>query len=292
MIRSMLFLPGNSPGMLMNGDILGADAIILDLEDAVAPDEKDSARILVRNALRDLGFRGCSVAVRINAMDENGFWQQDLEEVLPLQPDMLIPPKAEDADQIRELCAAMAKVEDDCGIKESTVKLVPLIETAQGLENAHRIAAAHQRVVGLFLGAEDLTADLRCARTKEGTEIFYARTRLVAAARAAGIDAYDTPFTDVHDDEGLLEDARFAKSLGFSGKAAISPRHVQGINRVFSPTRAEIDYAHEVLEAIETAKAQGKGAISLYGKMIDAPIVSRARQVLEMHRALEGGAEQ
>ena len=143
----------------------------------------------------------------------------------------------------------------------------------------------------MFLGAEDLTADLQCKRTKEGREIEYARTRLVVAARAAGVDVYDTPFTDVNDDEGIWVDANLAKSLGFTGKASISPRHVEVINSVFSPTEKEIDYAYEVLDAIELAKQQGKGAIALHGKMIDAPIVARAQRTIDMAKALGMGRE-
>lgn len=169
---------------------------------------------------------------------------------------------------------------------EGTVGFIPLIETAEGLENSFSIAKADPRVKAMLLGAEDLTADLHCVRTKEGNEIAYARGRIITAARAAGADVYDTPFTDVNDDEGLVADAKLAKSLGFTGKAAISPRHVKAINAVFTPTRREIEYAREVLRAIEEAKARGKGAISLYGKMIDAPIVARAEQVLETAGAL------
>lgn len=292
MRRSMLFLPGNSPGMLVSGDILGADAIILDLEDAVAPDEKDAARILVRGALTALDYSRVEVIIRINSVDDNNFWQRDLDEVVPLRPSLIMPTKVSDADYVRTVADYIGQVEERHGIPAGTVQLMPLIETAIGLENAFSIATADPRVTALFLGAEDLTADLRCARTKEGSEIAYARSRMVSAARAAGIGVYDTPFTDVNDDPGLMVDAQLAKSLGFSGKAAISPRHVKGINQVFSPTQEEIDYAHEVLEVIEEAKAQGKGAISLYGKMIDAPIVLRAAQVLAMEQAIKGGGAQ
>jgi len=180
----------------------------------------------------------------------------------------------------------MTEVEKRLGLETGTVGLMPLIETALGVENAFSIATACSRVQALFLGAEDLTADLQCKRTKEGREIEYARTRLVVAARAAGIDVYDTPFTDVNDDEGMEADAMLAKGLGFSGKASISPRHVEIINQVFSPSVKEIDYAYEVMEAIALAKEQGKGAISLYGKMIDAPIVARAERVIAMAEAL------
>ena len=150
------------------------------------------------------------------------------------------------------------------------------------MENAFAIATATDRVTAMFLGAEDLTADLRCKRTKGGREIEYARGRMVMAARAACVDVYDTPFTDVNDDEGIRTDAEYAKALGFTGKAAISPRHVEVINEVFSPSQADIDYAYEVMDAIRMAKEQGKGAIALRGKMIDAPIVARAQQTIAM----------
>ena len=286
----MLFIPGNTPNLLMNADVLGADSIILDLEDAVSPAEKDAARILVRSALRSLGYKGCEVIVRINPI-ETDFWKKDLDEVIPLRPGMIMPTKVSCADDVRTVSDYIAQVEERCGMEKNTVRLIPLIETAMGVENAFAIASADPRVAAIFLGGEDLTADLRCKRTKEGNEIFYARCRMVNAARAAGVDVYDTPFTDVDDIDGLYKDAAFAKSLGFTGKASISPRHVAGINEVFSPTQADIDYAHEVMETIRMAKAQGKGVVSLRGKMIDAPIVTRARQVIEMEKAIFGGTE-
>ena len=289
MRRSMLFLPGNTPNIIVNGDALGADAVILDLEDAVSPSEKDAARILVRNAVRTLGFSGVELIVRINSID-TPYWKDDLDEIVPLRPSLIMPTKVSCAEDVAAVDSYIAEVEQRCGVSEP-VRLIPLIETAAGLENAYRIASA-SRVAAVFLGAEDLTADLRCPRTKEGREIFYARSRMVSAARAAGVDVYDTPFTDVNDDEGALEDARFARSMGFSGKAAISPRHVRFINEAFSPTPAEVEYAYEVLEAIRQAKEQGRGAVSLRGKMIDAPIVARARQTIEMAEAIAGGGLQ
>ena len=281
----MLFLPGNTPNMLINGDTLGADTVIFDLEDAVSPDEKDAARILVRNALKYQNFSGCEVVVRINPTDTE-FWKEDLDAVIPLKPDMIMPTKVSGGEMIREVSAYMGQVEERSGIEKGTVKILPLIETALGVEKAFEIASSDVRVAGLFLGGEDFTADMHCKRTKEGQEIFYARTRLVCAARAWGIEAYDTPFTDVEDMEGLRKDTEFAKSLGFAGKAVISPRHVDIVNEVFSPTEAEIEYAHDVMDAIEDGKRQGKGVISLRGKMIDAPIVKRAQQVLEMEKAI------
>ena len=288
MRRSMLFLPGNTPNIIVNGDALGADNVILDLEDAVSPDQKDAARILVRNAIKTIGFDNVELTVRINSLD-TPYWKDDLEEIVPLSPDLIMPTKVNSAADVLTLDAAIAEIEKKSGLAAGTVKLIPLIETAQGLENAAAIAAACPRVAAIFLGAEDLTADLRCPRTKEGTEIFYARSRMVSAARAAGVDVYDTPFTDVNDDEGIVRDAQFARSMGFTGKACISPRHVRAVNEAFSPTQKEIDYAYEVLEASRQAKEQGRGAISLHGKMIDKPIVLRAEQTIAMAEAIKGG---
>ena len=285
MRRSMLFLPGNNPNMLINGNCLGADAVIFDLEDAVSPAEKDAARILVRNTMRYMDFRGCEIIVRINSID-TPYWKKDIDQLLPYKPSLFLLPKTGSAADILEADAYIASVEEALGMEKNTVGLMPLIETALGVENAFAIATATNRVKALFLGAEDLTADLQCKRTKEGREIEYARTRLVVAARAAGVDVYDTPFTDVNDDEGIVTDAQLAKALGFTGKASISPRHVEVINSVFSPTQQEVDYAYEVMEAIQLAKQQGKGAIALRGKMIDAPIVARAERTIAMAQAL------
>ena len=285
MRRSMLFLPGNNPNMLINGNCLGADAVIFDLEDAVSPAEKDAARILVRNTMRYMDFRGCEIIVRINSID-TAFWKQDIDEILPQKPSLILLPKTGSAGDVQQADAYISAVEDKLGMPRNTVGLMPLIETALGVENAFAIATASSRVKALFLGAEDLTADLQCKRTKEGREIEYARTRLVVAARAAGVDVYDTPFTDVNDDEGIVVDAQLAKALGFTGKASISPRHVEVINSVFSPTMQEVEYAYEVMDAIEQAKQQGKGAIALRGKMIDAPIVARAQRTIAMAQAL------
>ena len=290
MRRSLLFLPGNTPNMLINGSCLGADAVIFDLEDAVSPAEKDAARILVRNTMTYMDFRGCERVVRINGI-ATPYWKEDLDEILPCRPDLILLPKTGSAADIREADAYITETEKRLGLAAGAVGLVALIETALGVENAFAIASASPRVAALFLGAEDLTADLRCKRTKEGREIEYARTRLVTAARAAGVDVYDTPFTDVNDDEGIETDAALAKALGFTGKASISPRHVETINRVFSPSQAEIDYAYEVMETIRLAKEQGKGAVALRGKMIDAPIVERARQTIAMAREMGLGRE-
>ena len=284
MRRSLLFLPGNNPNMLINAGCLGADAVIFDLEDAVSPAEKDAARILVRNTMRYMEL-SCERIVRINSVDTD-FWREDINAILPERPNSVLLPKTASAADIAALDEYISDVEKSLGIEVGSVGIIALIETALGVENAFLIATASKRVKGLFLGAEALTADLQCKRTKGGREIEYARTRLVVAARAAGVDVYDTPFTDVNDDEGIVIDTELAKALGFTGKASISPRHVDVINSVFSPSVDEIDYAYEVIDAIRRAKAEGKGAISLRGKMIDAPIVARAERTVAMAREL------
>lgn len=285
MRRSMLFMPGNTPNMIINAAYLGADSLILDLEDAVSPAEKDAARILIRNALKYLNFEEQETIVRINSID-TPFWQEDIVTILPEKPNLLLLPKANRPEDILLVDKYMAEIEEKSGLEIGSVGLIPLIETALGLENSFLIATASKRVKAMLLGAEDLTADLQCVRTKQGKEIEYARGRIVVAARAAGIDVYDTPFTDVNDEEGIIVDTKLAKGYGFTGKASISPRHIEVINSVFSPTQTEVDYAYEVMEAITLAKSQGKGAIALHGKMIDAPIVARAERIISAAKIL------
>lgn len=284
MIRSMLFIPGNSPSMLQNADIHGADAIILDLEDAVALDQKDAARQLVKNAIGILDKKIQKI-VRINPVDSE-YFEKDIECIVPLRPDMIMPAKVNSERDIEAIDKKISELELKTGIEKGSTKLLPLIETALGLENAFKIACFSKRIFGLFLGAEDMSSDLRAIRSKRGDEILYARGRIICAARAAGIEAFDTPFTDVNDIEGLVEDAGFARSIGFSGKASISPRHIEGINACFTPSKKEIAHARAVLRAVEDGIRLGKGAVSLNGKMIDKPIEKRARQVLEAVEAL------
>ena len=288
MTRSFLFLPGNRPKMLLNGAWLQADALIFDLEDAVSPEEKDAARILVCHGLSAVDYGSRQIVIRINAL-ETPYWEEDLEGVLPLKPAMVLLPKADGMEAVKTLENKMEEIEGRMGIPKGTTKIGALIETAMGVEKAYEIGSASSRVAALFLGAEDLTADLGCVRTKEGAEISYARGRLVNAAGACAIEAFDTPFTDIEDTEGLERDARLAREMGFSGKLVISPRHIEKVNEIFRPGREEISYAREVFSAIEEGKRAGKGAVALRGKMIDAPVVKRAERILQM--AAEIGEE-
>lgn len=277
MRTTMLFVPGNNPAMVQNAGILGADSIIFDLEDAVAHEEKDAARILVRNALINIDYGNCETTVRINSL-EYSKWEKDIKEIVKGKPDGIVIPKAESIESIK----AVERVLEEQGDLARNIILIPLIETAMGIERVFEILRSSSRVKAVIFGAEDYTANIGAKRTKKGIEIMYGRSRIVNAATATMVEAIDTPFTDVDDLEGLKEDVRFAKALGFSGKAIISPRHCSIVKEIFSPSPEEINYALKVIDSIQKAKKEGKGVVSLDGKMIDAPIVNRANRVLKL----------
>lgn len=286
MATTMLFVPGNNPAMVQNAGLLGADAIIFDLEDAVSSDEKDAARMLVRNALKNVDYGNCERTVRINAVDYPK-WKRDITEIVKGDPDGIVIPKAQSVETVKVVIEAMEKEEK----AQNPIGIIPLIETAEGVERVFEILSCSPRIKAVIFGAEDYTADVGAERSKEGSEILYARCRILNAAVAAGVDAIDTPFTDVEDLEGLKQDVLYAKRLGFKGKALISPRHCKLVKELLAPTEEEISYAFRVIEAIRRAEAEGKGVISLDGKMIDAPIVARAKKVLELAGVEGGGYE-
>ena len=279
-----MFIPGNNPGMLQDAAILGADSIILDLEDAVSLTEKDSARILVREAIKTIDYSQVEVVVRVNPLDTE-FGAVDVDMMARVQPDMLLIPKANE-EEIKLVDALLAKIEQEEGFAPGSIQLMALIETAVGLENVYNVINSSKRVAGVLLGGEDLTTDLGIKRTKEGEEIFYARNKVATACRALKVDSIDTPFTDTNDFEGLTRDTSKAKSLGLTGKSAINPRQIDVIHSVFAPTEAELKQALRILDAMENAKKEGKGVFSLDGKMVDAPIITRAARMVELGQQL------
>ena len=278
--RSMLFMPGNNPGMLQNAGILGADSIILDLEDAVSLTEKDSARILTREAIKNIDYVNVEVVVRVNPFDTE-FAKEDIDVIARVKPDALMIPKATE-EELVAIDKILTTIEAEEGFEKGSIKLLPIIETAYGVENVYNIIKSSDRIVGVLLGGEDLTSDLGIKRTKEGEEIFYARNRVAIACKAMKVDSIDTPFTDTNDFEGLEKDTKKAKSLGLTGKAAINPRQIDTIHDVYAPSVEEIKYAKRVLEAMEEAESEGKGVFSLDGKMIDAPVINRAKNTVEL----------
>jgi citrate lyase subunit beta/citryl-CoA lyase len=275
--RTMLFMPGNNPGMLASAGNLGADSVILDLEDAVAPGEKDAARILVRHTLTDLRPENVTCVVRINGLD-TPYWRDDLAAAVTGGADVVLLPKCEHPDMLREIADCIGTSSRNGG----AIKIMALVESALGIENASAIASFGGPLIGMLLGAEDLTAGMGAKRTPEGDEIAYARGRVLMAGKAAGIAAVDTPFPFVTDMEGLAKDAAYAAQLGFSGKALISPHHVHAVKTAFMPTPEQVAWASRVIETAEAAERDGKGAVSLDGMMIDLPIIKRAKSVLQM----------
>ena len=271
MRRSLLFIPGNNPGMLQSCDIFESDAVIFDLEDAVSGTEKDSARFLVSNYLKAYS-PNIEVVVRINGFD-TPFYQDDLNVLLALDNvNTIMLPKA----RVSDLVTLQGLIKES----KKNIKIIPIIEQAISLIEVEEIAR-FELVDGILLGAEDYTKDLEVVRTKEGNEIFYARNRIITACKAYKIDAIDTPFTDTNDNDGLVKDTLFAKSIGMNAKSAIHPNQVETINKLFTPTQKEIDYANRVLIARDEAFKKGLGVFSLDGKMVDKPVIERAEKVIE-----------
>jgi citrate lyase subunit beta/citryl-CoA lyase len=275
---SRLYLPGNTPSLMINAGLHSADGIILDLEDSVAPDRKDEARILVRNALRQLDFRGAERMVRINQGDRG---MVDLDSVIPQNVNLILIPKCETAESVKEVAMRIRDIMAESGL-DNPVYLMPIIESAMGVEMAFDIAGADESVVALAVGLEDLTADMGVRRTAEGNETLYARTRIVNAAKAARIQPIDSVFPDVGDMEGLRQNVAVSKSLGFEGMGCIHPRQVAVIRQGFAPEQEEIEKARRIVLAYEDALSKGLGVVALGSKMIDPPVVARAMKAIDL----------
>ncbi|MDP8241702.1 MAG: citrate lyase acyl carrier protein [Candidatus Celaenobacter antarcticus] len=273
--RSRLYLPGESPKVMLNAGLHGADAIILDLEDSVHTDEKDSARILVRNALRTIDFKGAERMVRINQLPL-GF--EDIKEIINENVHVVLIPKCESRQQVIDIDTYIKKLKKS----KSPVYLMPIIESAKGVMNAYEIASACDNVVALTLGLEDYTADIGVRRSKSEKECFFAKSMVVNAAKAASVQAIDTVFSDVDDMEGLYENVKQAKAMGFDGKGCIHPRQIKVVHEAFLPTEEELARAEQIVDAYKAAKKEGKGVVSLGSKMIDPPVVKQAQHVLKM----------
>ena len=281
--RSMLFVPGNNPGMVRDAHIYGSDSIMFDLEDSVAVTEKDAARFLVYNALTHLKYGSKELVVRINDLG-SGLGVADLEAIVRAQPDVIRLPKTECARDVIDCEREIERIERAAGIPVGRTGMMAAIESARGVLNAYEIATASKRLIGIALGAEDYGTDLKTTRS-DGTELFFARNMILNAARAAGIDALDTVYSDVNNEEGFIAEATLIKKLGFNGKSVINPRQIPPLHRVFLPSEKELNKARAIMEAIEEANARGSGVASLNGKMIDKPVVLRAQYLLELAEA-------
>ncbi len=280
--RSRLYLPGNEPKFFPNAGLHKPDGIILDLEDSVSPMEKDAAQLLVRNSLRAIDFYGAERMVRINQLPRG---LDDLKFIVPHNIHVILIPKCESAEDVKAVEKKVNEIKKLHNIK-NTIYFMPIIESALGVIKAYEIATASKNNCALAIGLEDYTADIGTQRTNEGKESFFARSMLVNAAKAAGIQAIDTVFSDVTDMEGLRQSVIEAKALGFEGKGCIHPRQIKIVHEAFAPTQPEIEKAEKIVAAFKEAKKKGLGVVSLGSKMIDPPVVKRAERILELVKGM------
>lgn len=280
--RSRLYLPGNEPKYFINAGLHGPDAVILDLEDSVHHAEKDTARLLVRNALRSVDFGAAERMVRINQLP---LGIADLQEIIPQAPDLILIPKVETAAQVVEVDAAVTRIATESGVTRP-IWLMPILESALGIENAYAIATASDRIAGITIGLEDYTADLGVAKTATGSESLYARQRVVNVAHATHLQAIDSVYGDVSDMGGLMRWAEASRAMGFEGMGCIHPTQIEVIHRAFAPSAAELEKALKIVAAFEEAEAKGLGVVSLGSKMIDAPVVQRALRLVARARQM------
>jgi len=272
--RSRIYLPGNRPRMIQKGPGLGADAVILDLEDSVSPEQKDAARFLVSRAIKMIDFGLSEVMVRINPISHGGLL--DLAAVLPSGPDAVVVPKCESKAEVQ----AIENIIKEAKLPK-LIKILPMIETAKGILNAYEVACASPMVDAITFGGEDFTQDIGATRTKGGKEIFWGRSMVIIAAKAAGVQALDTVFSDLTDEAGLRRDTIEIKEMGFDGRAAIHPSQIEIIHECFTPTDKEMQYAVNVLFAAEKARKEGSGVAVVKGKMVDKPIIQRAEKMIK-----------
>ncbi len=281
--RSRLYLPGNTPKLAINAGIHKPDGIILDLEDSVAPDKKYEARFLVRNTLRAVNFYGAERMVRINQLPMG---LEDLEFVVPHHVNLILLPKCETPQQILDVNKKIDEIKKAKNL-DYPIYIMPIIESALGVLNAYKIAIAADNVVALSIGLEDYTADLGTQRTNEGKETFFGRSMIVNAAKAAGIQAIDSVFSDVNDMEALKKVVLESKSLGFDGMGCIHPRQIKVIHENYAPNDKEIEKAKKIVLAFYEAEKKGLGVVSVGSKMVDPPVVKRALKTI--NQAIEVG---
>ncbi|MUO32148.1 citrate (pro-3S)-lyase subunit beta [Enterococcus gallinarum] len=281
--RTMMFVPGANAAMLRDAPLYGADSIMFDLEDAVSLKEKDSARTLVHFALKTFDYSNVETVVRINGLEAGG--AQDVEAMVLAGVEVIRLPKTETAQDILDVDAVITSVEKDNQIPVGTTKMMAAIESAEGVLNAREIAKASERLIGIALGAEDYVTNMKTKRYPDGQELSFARNMILHAARAAGIAAIDTVYSDVDNVEGFQNEVQQIKQLGFDGKSVINPRQIPLVNAIYTPTDKEIQNAKEVIWGIREAEAKGSGVISVNGKMVDKPIVERAQRVIALAKA-------
>lgn len=286
--RTMMYVPGNNPAMLADAGIYSADSIMFDLEDSVSINEKDAARCLVYQMIKNTHYGDTEVVVRINGLD-TPYGKEDIKAMVAAGVHVIRLPKTDSGEDIKAVENLIEISERACGVEIGKTKMMAAIESPLGIINAYEIARASDRLIGIAIGAEDYVTSMKTKRSPGGVELLMARSQLIVAARAAGIAALDTVYSDVDNDQGFLEEVHLIKQLGFDGKSVINPRQIGLVHGAYAPTEKEIREANQVMMAIKEANEKGSGVISLNGKMIDKPIVERAERVLELVK-LSGGS--
>ncbi|MDD3804067.1 MAG: citrate lyase acyl carrier protein [bacterium] len=282
--RSRLYLPGNNPYLMQGVAYYGADGIILDLEDSVPVEEKDSARILVSYALKNMDFGASERMVRINPIDVCG--SEDIESVLQQKPDVILIPKCETEHDVKKIAECLEKNEKRFNLYGYQAKIIPIIESAKGVENAYEIASVSERTVALAFGAEDYTVSLGVRKSKCEEELLFARQSIANGAKAAGVQASDTVYSDIDDLNGLRKSTEKSKMLGFDGRGVIHPSQIEIVHSVFMPSVEEIEEAKEIIEVFNKAKEEGSGVLKHKGKMIDMPVVLRAKRTVSTAKTI------
>lgn len=283
--RSSLYIPGNKPEMIKKSKKFNPDGVILDLEDAVPPEEKDQARDIVRETLLSMDFGQIERTVRINPMGTPE-GEKDLEAILPVKPDCIRIPKIETAQDIITLDRRMNEIEEISGLPKCSISIIPILETAMGVWNGYEILSSCSRIIGVTFGAEDFTRDM--GMSPQGRmNLSWVKIFVKLQAAAAKVAAFDGSYSNFNDLEGLRAEAIIARSWGYEGKSVIHPKQIPIVNEVFSPTREEIEYAIKISDAFTHVMQAGGGVANLDGKMIDKPIYERAQRILEKARLLD-----
>jgi len=277
-------MPGDERRKIEKATTLGVDCICMDMEDGVAANHKAKAREVIAQAMKELDFGKSERCIRINSIG-SGLEKYDLAAALATNPDSIVVPKIESADQVEWVCEHIESYELSSNLNIGRIRLLIGVETARGILNLKRIAEAEKRLEAIIFGAEDYAASVGATRTKEATEVLYARSAVVAACAANDLQAIDMVYIDFRDLEGLRVEAAQGAALGFSGKQIIHPNQVSAVQEAFTPSTAAIAYAQRVVAAFEASQKEGKGAFALDGKMIDMPLLKNAQKVLDRAEA-------
>ncbi|PST33049.1 aldolase/citrate lyase family protein [Enterocloster lavalensis] len=282
--RSMMFLNCQKPGLIKDPYIYGADSIMLDLEDAVAENQKDAARYSLFHALREIDYHGVERVVRINGLD-TPHWREDIRVCVAGGADTIRIAKTERAQDVRVVEEAVTAAEEEFGVPVGRTLLMAAIESTRGVLNALEICESSERLFGIALSGGDYTKDLQTVISGTGVELAGARQHMIIAARAAGVQCFDTVFTNLDDMEGFEREVRMIKMMGFDGKSLVNPRQIEIVHQIFTPTRKEIIFAEKVVREIDEKKAQGIGVFTVDGKMIDIAFYDGAMRTLRLAKA-------